>query len=105
MVFLRCTLEKGLGCFQQEIPIVELPNDENKLFDDDDDVGTSTIPDISLQSEYEEEEANPMMFGNMLLTPYSKFLHFTLKEKVSENRSNIKTQRLWNSFSNGMKMK
>ena len=34
-----------------ETPIVELPNDENKLFDEDDDVGTSTIPDLSLPSE------------------------------------------------------
>ena len=31
-----------------ETPIVELPNNENKLFDEDDDVGTSTISDLSL---------------------------------------------------------
>ena len=37
-------------------PTVELPNNENKLFDEDDDVGTSTIPDLSLPSEDEEEE-------------------------------------------------
>ena len=37
-------------------PIVELPNDENKLFDEEDDVGTSTIPDLSLPSGDEEEE-------------------------------------------------
>ena len=30
---------------------VELPNDEDKLFDEDDDVGSSTIPDLSLTSE------------------------------------------------------
>ena len=41
---------------KEEMPIVELPNDENKLFDEDDDVGTSTIPDLSLPSEDEEEE-------------------------------------------------
>ena len=29
---------------------------ENKLFDEDDDVGTSTSPDLSLPSEDEEEE-------------------------------------------------
>ena len=34
-----------------ETPIVEHPNDENKLFDEDDDVGTSTIPDLSQPSE------------------------------------------------------
>ena len=39
-----------------ETPIVELPNDENKLFDEEDDVGTSTIPDLSIPSEDEEEE-------------------------------------------------
>ena len=38
-----------------ETPIVELPNDENKLFDEEDDVGNSIIPDISLPSEDEEE--------------------------------------------------
>ena len=39
-----------------ETPTVELPNDENKLFDKDDDTGESTIPDLSLPSEDEEEE-------------------------------------------------
>ena len=39
-----------------ETPIIELSNDENKLFDLEDDVGTSTMPDLSLPSEDEEEE-------------------------------------------------
>ena len=39
-----------------ETPIVELPSNENKLFDEEDDVRTSTIPDLSLPSEHEEEE-------------------------------------------------
>ena len=39
-----------------ETPIIELPNDENKLFDEENDVGTSTIPNLSLPSEDEEEE-------------------------------------------------
>ena len=39
-----------------ETPIIELPNDENKLFDEEDDVGTSTSPDLSLPSEDEEEK-------------------------------------------------
>ena len=39
-----------------ETPTVDLPNDENKLFDEDDDVGTSNIPDLSLPSEDEEEK-------------------------------------------------
>ena len=40
----------------EETPNIELPYDENKLFDVDDDVGTSTIPDLSVPSEDEEEE-------------------------------------------------
>ena len=39
-----------------ETPTVELPNDENKLFDEDDDIGASTIPVLSLPNEDEEEE-------------------------------------------------
>ena len=41
---------------KEEIPNIELPNDENKLFNEDDDVGTSTMPDLSVPSEDEEEE-------------------------------------------------
>ena len=41
---------------QDNPPTVELPNDKNKLFDEEDDVGNSTIPDLSLPSEVEEEE-------------------------------------------------
>ena len=41
---------------QNNSPSVELPNDENKLFDEVDDVGNSTIPDLSLPSEVDEEE-------------------------------------------------
>ena len=33
---------------KMETPIIELPNNENKLFDEEDDVGTSTILDLSL---------------------------------------------------------
>ena len=39
-----------------ETPIIELPNNKNKLFDEEDDVGTSTIPDLSLPSEDDDEE-------------------------------------------------
>ena len=41
---------------QDNSPSVELPNDENKLFDEADDVGNSTTPDLSLPSEVDEEE-------------------------------------------------
>ena len=41
---------------KMETPIIELQKCENKLFDEEDDVGTSTITDLSLPSEDEEEE-------------------------------------------------
>ena len=41
---------------QDNFPSVELPNNENKLFDEADDVGNSTIPDLSLPSEVNEDE-------------------------------------------------
>ena len=41
-----------------ETTTVELPNDENKLFDEGDDVGTFPIPDLSPSIEDEEEEVN-----------------------------------------------
>ena len=40
---------------KEETPNIELPSDENKFYDVDDDVGTSTIPDLSVPSEDEEE--------------------------------------------------
>ena len=70
---------------------IELPNDEIKLFDVDDDVGTSAIADRSVPSKMKRKKKNPTMFGNMLLISYSNFLHFTLMGKASENGSNIKT--------------
>ena len=48
---------------KDEAPNIELPNDENKLFDVDDDVGTSTIPDLSVPSEDEEEEVSSNNLG------------------------------------------
>ena len=43
---------------KDEAPNIELPNDENKFFDVDDNVGTFTIPDLSVPSEDEEEAVN-----------------------------------------------
>ena len=40
----------------EEAPNIELPSNGNKLFDVDDDIGTSTIPDLSVPSEDDEEE-------------------------------------------------
>ena len=39
-----------------ETRIIKLPNDETKLFDEEENVGTSSIPDLSLPSEDDEEE-------------------------------------------------
>ena len=88
-----------------DTPIVDLPNDENKLLDEDDDVGTSTITDLSPPSEDEEEEVKSHDVWEYAIDTYLNFLHFTLKEKVSENGSNTKIWRLWKSFSYGMKTK
>ena len=41
---------------KEETPNIELPSNENKLFDVDNDVGTSTIADLSVPSADEEEE-------------------------------------------------
>ena len=40
----------------EETPNIVLPNDENKIFHVDDDMGTSTIPDLPMPSEDDEEE-------------------------------------------------
>ena len=41
---------------KEETSNIECPNDENILFDVDDDIGTSTIADLSAPSEVKEEE-------------------------------------------------
>ena len=48
---------------KMESPIIALPNDENTLFDEEDDVGTSTTPDDSLPSADEEEEVKSHNIG------------------------------------------
>ena len=48
---------------KEEAPNIELPNDENKLFDVDDDAGISTIPDLSVPSKDEEEEVISNILG------------------------------------------
>ena len=90
---------------KEETPIVELPNNENKLFDEGDDVGTSTIPDLSLPSEDEEEEVKSNNVWEYAIDVLFKLSPLHLQGNVSESGSNIKTWRVWNSFSNGMKMK
>ena len=76
-----------------ETPIVELLNDENKLFDEEDDVETSTIPDFSLPSDDEEEEiksnnvweyAIDVLFKLPLLHPEGKSLRKWFKYQEVE---------------------
>ena len=61
-----------------------------KVFDEDDDVGTSTIPDLSLPSKDEEEELKSNNGLEYTIDVLFKLPHSTLKEKVSESWSNIK---------------
>ena len=44
---------------KEETPTILLPNNENKLFDEEDDAGNSTIPDLSLPSEDEGDDTTP----------------------------------------------
>ena len=82
-----------------ETPIVELPNDVNKLFDEDDDVGTSTISDLSLPpSEDEEEEvksddvweyAIDTLFKLSPLHPEGKCLRKWVKHQAMETMEQV----------------
>ena len=80
---------------------VELPNNEDKLFHVDDDVGTSTIPDLSVPSEDEEEEVKSNNIWEHAID--MKSLLFILIGKASGNGSNIKTWMMWNHSTNGMR--
>ena len=87
---------------KEETPNIELPNYENKLFDIDDDVGTSTIPDLSVPSEDEEEvisnniweHAIGILFKLSPLHPDSRSL---------KNGLNNKIWMPWSCFTNGMR--
>ena len=78
---------------KEKTPIVELTNNENKLFDVDDDVGTSTITDLSLPSEDEEgvkpnnvkEYAIYVLFKLSPLHPEGKCLRKRVKHQDMEN--------------------
>ena len=83
---------------KQETPIAEFPNDENKLFDKDDDDGTSTIPDVSLPIEDEEEEVNSnnvweyaidVLFRLFPLHPEGKCLKKWVKHQEMENMEQV----------------
>ena len=106
--------ELSLGSpLKQETPNIDLSNDENKLFDVDDDVGTSTSPDLSVPSEDEEEEVisnNVWEHAIDILFKLSP-LHilFKLSPLHPEGKSlrkwviNIKIWMTWSCFTNGMR--
>ena len=87
-----------------ETPIIELPNDENKLFDKEDDGGTSTIPDLYYPVRMRKKKSSPTIYGNMPLMSYSNCPHSMPKETALKNGSSIKIWIIWNNFINGMKM-
>ena len=69
-----------------ETPIIELPNDENELFDEKDDTGASTIPDLSLPSEdVEEEVVKSNNVWEYTIDILFKLPHSMLKENTLEN--------------------
>ena len=87
-----------------EMAIIELPNDVNKLFDGKDDVGTSTIPDLFLPSEDEEEEVKSNNVWEYAIDVLFKLSPLHPEGKVSECGSNSKIWKVWSSFTNGMKL-
>ena len=61
---------------------IELPNKDNTLFDDDDDIGSSTIPDLSLLSEDEGKEVKSNNVWELPLMSYSNCPLSILKGKA-----------------------
>ena len=88
---------------KDEAPNIELPNDENKLFDVDDDIGTSTIPDLSVPSEDEEEEVIYNNVWEHAIDILFKLSPLHPDGKASENELNIKIWMTWRCFTNGMR--
>ena len=81
---------------------MELPNDENKLFDEEDDVGNSTIPDLSLPSEDEEEECNPNSVWKYAINDLFQLSPLHAEGKSMQNLVRFKVWRTWKHFMNGM---
>ena len=83
---------------KEETTNIELPNDENNLFDVDDDVGTSTIADLAVPSEDEAEEevksnnvwehAIDILFKFSPLHPNGKSLRKWVKHQNMDDMAN-----------------
>ena len=107
-----CHHPKGSYLNPMRFPWIHFPREKlaalnsqmmKKLFDVDDDVGTSTITDLSVPSEDEEEEVKSNNVGNMPLISFLNSLDFILMGKDSKNGSNIKTWMIWNPLTNRMR--
>ena len=86
---------------KEEPSNIELPNDENKLFDVDDDVGTSTIADLSVPSEDEEEEVKSNNVWEHAIDILFKLSPLHPDWKNLRKRVKHQTWMIWNSFTNG----
>ena len=75
---------------------VELPNNENKLFGEDDDQATSSMADLSIEI---KETKEPSLIG---VWDYAIDTFFKLS-KACTNGFIIKPWTPWNNFTNGMK--
>ena len=87
---------------KKETPNIELPNDDNKLFGVDDDVGTSTIPDLSVPSE-DEEEVKSINVWEHAIDILFKLSPLHPDQKSLRKWVNIKTWMIRNCFTNGMR--
>ena len=85
-----------------EIPKVELPKDENNLFDEDVENGTSTVHDSFIASEEEETPLNNV-WDHAIDTVF-KLSTVHPDGKGFTRELNIKPWTPWNNFSNGMKV-
>ena len=87
-----------------ELPKFALPNDENKLFEKEDDVGLSTIHELSIANEEgEEEEVTPTKVWYHAIDTLFKLSTANVDRKVSENGFNTKVWTPWNNFMNGIR--
>ena len=74
------------------------------MFDKEDDVGTSTIPDLSLPSEDEKEDVKDNNVWECAINDLFNLSPLHAEGKSLENGSSIKIWIPWNYYSNGMKM-
>ena len=87
-----------------ETPIIELTNDENKLFDEEDNDVTSTIPDLCLPSEDEEEEVKANNVLEYAIDVLFKLSPLHTKGKSLRKWVKYQEMETMEQFHHGMKM-